>query len=77
MNIMDPTLVHTFAGNPLDRAQHLRKDPVALEALQHSDSSRFLLFHKLKVATDSNGSLAWVRSCFLAFRTIRATLLPA
>ena len=28
MNIIDPALVH-LAGNPLDRAQHLRKDPVA------------------------------------------------
>ena len=60
MNIIDPTFVHTFAGNPLDRAQHLRKDAVALEALQHSTSSRFLLFHKLNVATDAGGSLAWV-----------------
>lgn len=60
MNIIDPAFVHTFAGNPLDRAQHLRKDPVALEALQHSDNSLFLLFHKLNVATDAGGSLAWV-----------------
>ena len=60
MNTIDPAFVHTFAGNPLDRAQHLRKDAIALEALQHSTSSRFLLFHKLNVATDAGGSLAWV-----------------
>ena len=86
MNIIDPAFVHTFAGNPLDRAQHLRKDPVALEALQHSDNSLFLLFHKLNVATDAGGSLAWVtqnqlpwplvRLYFLVFRTSRDTLLP-
>ena len=47
-------------GNPLDRAHHLRKDQAALDALQRSDTSRFLVFHQLKVATNAAGSLAWI-----------------
>ena len=53
MYTVDPNFVHTFAGNPLDRAQHLRKDQAALGALQRSDTSRFLVFHQLKVATNA------------------------
>ena len=60
MYTVDSNFVHTFAGNPLDRAQHLRKDQAALGALQRSDTSRFLVFHQLKVATNAAGSLASV-----------------
>ena len=60
MYTVDSNFVHTFAGNPLDRAQHLRKDQAALGALQRSDTSRFLVFHQLKVATNASGSLAWI-----------------
>ncbi len=60
MYTVDSNFVHTFAGNPLDRAQHLRKDQAALGALQRSDTSRFLVFHQLKVATNAAGSLAWI-----------------
>ena len=60
MYTVDSNFVHTFAGNPLDRAQHLRKDQTALGALQRSDTSRFLVFHQLKVATNAAGSLAWI-----------------
>ena len=27
MYTVDSSFIHTFAGNPLDRAQNLRKDP--------------------------------------------------
>jgi NAD+ diphosphatase len=60
MNTKNSNFIHTFAGNPLDRAQHLRKDPTALKTLQHSDNSRYLLFHKLKVATNQAARLAWI-----------------
>ena len=60
MYTVDSNFVHTFAGNPLDRAQHLRKYQAALGALQRSDTSRFLVFHQLKVATNAAGSLAWI-----------------
>ena len=60
MYAVDSNFVHTFAGNPLDRAHHLRKDQATLDALQRSDTSRFLIFHQLKVATDAAGGLAWI-----------------
>lgn len=60
MYTVDSSFIHTFAGNPLDRAQNLRKDPGALTALQHSSDSQFLPFHKLKVATNQAAKLAWV-----------------
>jgi NAD+ diphosphatase len=60
MYTVNADFVHTFAGNPLDRGQHLRKDEAALQALQNASSSRFLLFHQLKVATQAAGQLAWI-----------------
>ena len=56
MYTVNEDFVHTFAGNPLDRAQHLRRDEAALGAL-HASSSRFLVFHQLKVATQATGQL--------------------
>lgn len=61
MYTIDSNFVHTFAGNPLDRAQHLRKDTAALADLESAAGSEFLLFHKLKVATDEAGGLAWLK----------------
>lgn len=60
MYLPDPDFVHTFAGNPLDRAQHLRKDDAALSTLRHAKDSQYILFHQLKVATDAQGNLAWL-----------------
>lgn len=60
MQTHDLNFVHTFAGNPLDRAQHLRKNKQALTDLRQAEHSRFLLFQKLKVATDGDGGLAWL-----------------
>ena len=56
----DSNFTHTFAGNPLDRAQHLRKDEATLSDLKKAKESRFLLFHQLKVGTTAAGGLAWV-----------------
>ena len=72
MYTVDSNFVHTFAGNPLDRAQHLRKDPAELAALQQSSESRFLPFHKLKVATNRTASLAWVKN--ITFRLTQINL---
>ena len=44
MYTVNADFVHTFAGNPLDRGQHLRKDEAALQALQKASSSRVLPF---------------------------------
>lgn len=60
MYTADPNFVHTFAGNPLDRAQHLRKDDAVLNTLRQAEDSQYLLFHRLKVATDAQGNLAWL-----------------
>lgn len=60
MYTIDSNFVHTFAGSPLDRAQHLRKDDKALQVLKQARESRFLLFHRLNVATDNDNQLAWI-----------------
>lgn len=39
---------HTFAGNPLDRAEAQRRDPAALQALLDDTRSRFLPFDNLR-----------------------------
>ncbi len=43
------TLVHTFAGNPLDRAEAQRRDDAWLSAVAADTSSRFLPFSDLEV----------------------------
>ncbi|MCZ6659713.1 MAG: NAD(+) diphosphatase [Gammaproteobacteria bacterium] len=43
------SLVHTFAGNPLDRADAERRDAAWLAAAVAADNSQFLLFAKLNV----------------------------
>ncbi|XOV82520.1 MAG: NAD(+) diphosphatase [bacterium] len=53
--------VHTFAGNPLDRAESIRRDENAIQALVQAQESVFLTFHKLKVAMDADHNLAWQR----------------
>ncbi len=44
------SLTHTFAGNPLDRADTLRRDPDALQTAQDAPASRFLLLKNLRVS---------------------------
>ena len=53
-------LDHTFAGNPLDRAESIRRDEGAIRNLVESDLGRYLVFNKSKVLVDGQGQLAWV-----------------
>ena len=53
-------LVHTFAGNPLDRGEAIRRDEQAIDALIAHPNSRFLPFHRLKVGTSSEDRLRWL-----------------
>ncbi len=53
-------LVHTFAGNPLDRGEALRRDETTLSNLADAADSRFLAFHKLKVLLEDPQTLAWL-----------------
>lgn len=52
---------HIFAGSPLDRAAHLRKDPTALESLMGHPNSCVLPLWQLKplVKIGPSTSLAW------------------
>ena len=53
---------HTFAGNPLDRAEHQRRDPAWLAAREQDPSSKILPFHQLDVLLEGAdpARLAWV-----------------
>ncbi len=53
------SLDHTFAGNPLDRAESIRRDEKAIQHLTQSDQGRYLIFDKLKVLVDEDGQLDW------------------
>ena len=44
-------IIHTFAGNPMDRGEALRRSEEQIAALQNDDNARFLIFRKLKVAS--------------------------
>jgi len=46
--------VHTFAGNPLDRSEALRRDEATLAQLQQDADSLFLPFSKLRVGVRSS-----------------------
>jgi NAD+ diphosphatase len=57
-------LTHVFAGNPFDRADAQRRDPVWLEAATHDPTSRFLPFSQLNALVSGSaelelGWLAW------------------
>ncbi len=56
-----PDTVHTFAGNPLDRGEALRRDEANIAALVDDPASLFLPFHRLNVAAAAADRLAWVR----------------
>lgn len=43
---------HTFSSDPLDRADHLRRDSDWIEAQLNAAGSRFLAFEKLRVLAD-------------------------
>ena len=53
---------HTFAGNPLDRAEYQRRDASWLEARERDPASRFLPLRKLDVLLEGEepARLAWV-----------------
>ena len=51
--------VHTFAGNPLDRGEAIRRDEDNLAALLAASDSLFLPFHRLNVMLSDPQSLAW------------------
>ena len=53
-----PEQPHTYAGNPLDRGEAIRRDEADIETLAESSQARFLPFHKLKVAA-TDGQLVW------------------
>ena len=56
------TRPHTFAGNPLDRAEYQRRDAAWLTAREQAPSSRFLPLHNLDVLLEGEdpARLAWV-----------------
>ena len=53
---------HTFAGNPLDRAEYLRRDPEWLAAREQDPASRLLPLRQLDVLLEGEdpAGLAWV-----------------
>jgi NAD+ diphosphatase len=52
-------LTHTFAGNPLDRGEAIRRSEEEVQALAEDPTTLFLPFHELKVAVRDDGKLAW------------------
>lgn len=52
-------LPHTFAANPLDRGEALRRDEQSISDLREAPDSKFLLFNKLKVASQDS-QLLWL-----------------
>ncbi len=55
-------MIHTFAGNPLDRADAQRRDPRWLARAIDDPASRYLAFAELNVLVESSGDarLAWL-----------------
>jgi len=53
--------VHTFAGNPLDRGEALRRDEETIAQLLNAPDSEFLAFHKLNVRLADPQNLAWLK----------------
>ena len=58
------SLVHTFAGNPLNRGHALRRDAAWLDAAARAPATRYLPLHQLNVLVDALGSgphLGWLK----------------
>jgi NAD+ diphosphatase len=53
------THTHTFAGNPLDRGEALRRDEASIDALAKSAEAVYLPFSRLRVLTHNPGELGW------------------
>ena len=65
--------VHTFAGNPLDRADARRRDAQWLSDAARSDEARFLPMHQLNVLVESLGGtphLGWLGADALRWREV-------
>lgn len=70
------SVVHTFAGNPLDRADVRRRDPEWLEQAARSPESRYLLLHQLNVLVDGLGGeprLGWLKQDDLRWLDVDST----
>ncbi|MFT5577669.1 MAG: NAD+ diphosphatase [Paraglaciecola psychrophila] len=61
-------MIHTFAGNKLDRADTLRRDEDKLRASAEQPDSRYLVFSNLNVLVDNRNSpqLGWLRQSDIA-----------
>lgn len=57
--------VHTFAGNPLNRGENIRRDEEAVKALLDHPESEFLPFYRLKVQLAEAQQLAWQKRASL------------
>lgn len=71
------SLVHTFAGNPLDRGDAKRRDPAWLESAARAPETRYLLLHNLNVLVDGLGGaprLGWLKADDL--RWLETTIEP-
>ena len=66
---------HTFAGNPLDRAEHIRRDEEAIQELIKSKEGKYLVFDRLKVHVDEEGQLKWLNPTDLPSLTHQPALL--
>ena len=57
------SFLHTFSGNPLDRADTKRRDAAWLEEAARSEAARYLPLHQLNVLVDGLGGaprLGWL-----------------
>ena len=66
---------HTFAGNPLDRGEALRRDEENIATLRNEPTTRFLAFHKLNVAAAEDGQLNWIEGGHLDTNDVEGAIL--
>ena len=61
------SITHIFAGNTLDRGDHVRRDEIALKRMIRRDNTKLLPFHNLKplVKRSPDPELAWINHEFL------------
>jgi len=50
-----------FSGNPLDRADHLRKEPATMTDMLQSSEARFMLMLNGEILSDSIGGIYWLK----------------
>lgn len=63
-----------FSGNPLDRADHLRKEPITMTDTLQSSDARVMIVLNSEILSDSVGGIYWLKYRQCAYLPLDTTI---